>query len=181
MPDDAVLARLGGDEFAILLPNAGAAAPEAAAQGVRAALKAPFSVQGIRLQIGASVGSARYPLDGSTAIELLSKADVAMYTAKRAGKFFQQYSPELATDTLDRLELLADLDTALSGGQFECRYQPKMELETGKVVSAEALVRWRHPKRGLLSPATNRRAAGAHPGRTGRVAGDSGCMARLRV
>ena len=154
LPDDAVLARLGGDEFAILLPNAGAAAPEAAAQGVRAALKAPFSVQGIRLQIGASVGSARYPRDGSTAIELLSKADVAMYTAKRSGKFFQQYSPELATDTLDRLELLADLDTALSGGQFECRYQPKMELETGKIVSAEALVRWRHPKRGLLSPAT---------------------------
>jgi diguanylate cyclase (GGDEF)-like protein len=154
LPDDAVLARLGGDEFAILLPNAGTAATEAAAQGVRAALKAPFSVQGVRLQIGASVGSARYPLDGSTAIELLSKADVAMYTAKRAGKYFQQYSPELATDTLDRLELLADLDNALSGGQFECRYQPKMELETGKVVSAEALVRWWHPKRGLLSPAT---------------------------
>jgi diguanylate cyclase (GGDEF)-like protein len=153
LPEDAVLARLGGDEFAILLPNAGSTAPEAAAQDVRAALKAPFSVQGVRLQIGASVGSARYPLDGSTAIELLSKADVAMYTAKRAGKFFQQYSPELETDTLDRLELLADLDNALSGGQFECRYQPKMELETGKVVSAEALVRWRHPKRGLLSPA----------------------------
>jgi diguanylate cyclase (GGDEF)-like protein len=153
LPQDAVLARLGGDEFAILLPNAGHAAAEAAAQDVRAALRAPFSVQGVRLQISASVGSARYPFDGSTAIELLSKADVAMYTAKRAGRFFQQYTPDLETDTLERLELLADLEGALNNGEFECRYQPKMDLASGRIVSAEALVRWRHPTRGLLSPA----------------------------
>jgi diguanylate cyclase (GGDEF)-like protein len=153
LPEDAVLARLGGDEFAVLLPNAGCNAPDAAAQDIRAALRAPFSVQGVRLQISASVGSARYPLDGSTAIELLSKAEVAMYTAKRAGKFFQQYTPDLDTDTLERLELLADLEGAFDDGQFECRYQPKMDLATGRIVSAEALVRWRHPTRGLLSPA----------------------------
>jgi diguanylate cyclase (GGDEF)-like protein len=153
LPDDALLARLGGDEFAILLPDAGAKAAEGAAEDVRAALRAPFSVQGVRLQIGVSIGSARFPEDGRTAIELLSRADVAMYTAKRSGKFFQHYAPELESDTLDRLELLADLETALSDGQFECLYQPKMDLETGKIVSAEALVRWRHPERGLLTPA----------------------------
>jgi len=154
LPDSALLARLGGDEFAVLLPNSGPSAPASAAQDIRQALRAPFSIQGVRLQVGCSIGSARYPIDGKNAVELLSRADIAMYHAKRSGKTFQQYLPELESDTLDRLELLADLDAALTSGQFECVFQPKMEVGTGRIVSAEALVRWRHPERGLLSPAT---------------------------
>jgi len=153
LPTDAVLARLGGDEFAILLPDAGSTAPERLAHDVRSALKTPLTVQGHRLHVSASIGSARYPVDGATPIELLSKADMAMYTAKRAGRAFQQYSHHLENDSLDRLALLADLYVALTEGQFECCYQPKLNLQTGKVVSAEALVRWRHPTRGLLAPA----------------------------
>jgi len=153
LPEKAILSRLGGDEFAVLVPFATEGEPARVAQLIRASLRTPFAIQGARLQVGCAIGGARFPEDGVDAVALLARADVAMYNAKRAGRTFQQYQPELETDILNRLKLMADLEKALAEGQFEVRYQPMMEVATGRVTGAEALVRWRHPERGLSSPA----------------------------
>ncbi|MBX3313068.1 MAG: EAL domain-containing protein [Actinobacteria bacterium] len=151
--DDALIARLGGDEFAVLL--VGMIDPDDAwrtAERIRDALAQPFLVDDIRLQSNASIGIALYPDQAFDAPSLIQRADVAMYNAKRSGKGIALYAPEDDRSSVTRLTLISDLPDAVAAGQLELHYQPFVDLRTGRIVRAEALVRWRHPTWGLLQP-----------------------------
>ena len=152
-PCDTV-ARLGGDEFAILLPNAGSTEQVVkAASRIVEALKQPFQLEGLRVDIGASIGVASYPEHGQEAATLLQRADVAMYQAKSSDQPIVLYTPESDHNTPERLTLAADLRHALTDDQIEIFYQPKARLADGAVVGVEALLRWNHPTRGMVGPA----------------------------
>jgi diguanylate cyclase (GGDEF)-like protein/PAS domain S-box-containing protein len=147
-------ARLGGDEFGLVLDNAATA--EAATEATRrllAALEPPFTVGGRDLSISASLGIALATTGRETMEELMRNADLAMYEAKRRGggqlSIFEESMHELA---LGRLELGAELQRAVEEQQFELHFQPIVRLDTAAVVGAEALLRWRHPTRGMLAP-----------------------------
>jgi diguanylate cyclase (GGDEF)-like protein len=151
-PDD-VVARLGGDEFGILL----AAAPnrvtaQAFAERLIHVLAAPFLVQELALEVGASIGVALYPEHGRDVDTLLQRADVAMYQAKSNLRGHVVYSPDHDSYSPDRLLLLGELRGAIDDRQLTVVYQPKVDLATGRVIGGEALVRWPHPRRGLLCP-----------------------------
>ena len=149
-----LLARLGGDEFAVLLPDAGLDEAEALASRLRALVLEPMTVEGIRLHVGVSIGVAGAPVPAATVEELLRCADVAMYAAKAARTGVQVYVPDPRGGTGDRLRTMEDLRSALeSDDEIVVHLQPQVDLRTGAVVGAEALVRWHHPVRGLLSPA----------------------------
>ncbi len=152
--DSDTAARLGGDEFAILLE--GIADPQAAvatAERVLASLRAPFDVDGRLLQVTGSVGVAPAFTGGATMEELMRNADLAMYDAKRAGGArCRLYAEEMHEVALTRLELGGELRRAVEQGEFELYFQPIVGLESTAIVGAEALLRWRHPERGLLAP-----------------------------
>jgi diguanylate cyclase (GGDEF)-like protein len=152
---DDVLARLGGDEFAVLMPAAEPAEARALAQRLSDLLHAPFTVADVRLHVGVSIGIATTPAPATTVQELLHCADVAMYSAKRAREHVHVYVPDPVTGTAgsDRLRTMEELRTALDGDELVVFMQPQMDLRDGRIVGAEALVRWNHPTRGLLSPA----------------------------
>src|SRR3954471_14982260 len=147
------LARLGGDEFAVVLNPGDEASASAAGLRLRAALERSFAVGGIRVHIDASIGIALYPDHAQNANGLLQRADVAMYEAKRTRTGHEVYLPERDHHSRRRLELLGELRDGLQGGQLVLHYQPKAEIATGEVHGVEALVRWAHPRRGLLPPA----------------------------
>ena len=147
------LARLGGDEFAVVLHPGDEATASVAGLRLRAALEQPFAVGGMRVHIDASVGIALYPDHARDALGLLQRADVAMYEAKRARTGHEIYLPARDRHSRERLALIGELRGAIDGGQLVLHYQPKAELATGQVRGVEALVRWAHPKRGLLTPA----------------------------
>jgi diguanylate cyclase (GGDEF)-like protein/PAS domain S-box-containing protein len=146
-------ARLGGDEFAILVEGAtGAGEIEEIAARVVDKLAAPLDVAG-GLTTSVSVGVATTP-GVRGAAEMLSQADLALYAAKGAGKGrWRRYEPGLHLAAVDRLEIRTELERAITSGAFALRYQPIVELHSGAMVGVEALVRWRHPRRGLVSPA----------------------------
>jgi diguanylate cyclase (GGDEF)-like protein len=151
-PGDLV-ARLGGDEFAVLLPSVreGSVAREVAAR-LRAALAEPIRLEGMSFEIEASVGIALYP-DDATAVEvLLQRADVAMYLAKERRTGVETYASEADRNSPARLSLLGDLRRGIDRGELELHYLPKVFLADGRTGGMEALVRWRHPRRGLLMP-----------------------------
>jgi diguanylate cyclase (GGDEF)-like protein len=149
-PQDLV-ARLGGDEFAVLVAD-GALADELA-QRVSDSLRQPMSLSRSRVTVSASVGLVHGSAEAD-ASALLAAADMAMYAAKAAGPGqVRLFRPEMRRALDDRLHLEAELGTALREDQFELHYQPYVNIETGTVTGAEALVRWRHPTRGLLLPA----------------------------
>jgi diguanylate cyclase (GGDEF)-like protein/PAS domain S-box-containing protein len=145
------VARMGGDEFAILVEQSDAASAALdAAERITVALQAPFEVDGREVFVTASVGIAV----GGDADELLRCSDVAMYRAKTGGKAQHVvYAPPMDDHLIGRLELVADLRRALGDGELVVHYQPTVELESGRIVGVEALVRWQHPTRGLLQPA----------------------------
>ena len=146
-------ARLGGDEFAILIEGAAHATEiEEIAARVVDALGAPLDIAS-GLTTSVSIGVATTPgVRGSA--EMLSQADLALYAAKDAGKSrWRRYEPELHLAAVDRLEVRTELERAITSGAFALRYQPIVELCSGAMVGVEALVRWRHPRRGLLAPA----------------------------
>ena len=147
--------RLGGDEFAILeLAGEQPAAAARLAGRLVEELSRPFDVQHHQIHVGASVGIALWPADGTDADELLKNADLALYRAKADGRgVFRFFKPEMDEQVRARRGLELELRTALAGEQFELHYQPIVETGAGKVVALEALVRWRHPKRGLIGPA----------------------------
>ena len=146
------LARVGGDEFAILLNDSGQLEAEAAALRLRAALAAPFTLEGIALQTSASIGIALYPEHGDDLTGLLRRADMAMYKAKSGHSGHHLYRSADNKHGSTRLRTLQELRTGLAGDQLVLHYQPKIELKTGTVNGVEALVRWNHPTRGLLFP-----------------------------
>ncbi|WP_373693868.1 putative bifunctional diguanylate cyclase/phosphodiesterase [Parafrankia sp. BMG5.11] len=145
-------ARLGGDEFAVLLEHADTDAARRVADRVLVALSGAFEVGGMTLHVGASIGAALYPDHAADAQTLLQRADVAMYGAKSGRTGVEYYRPGAEVNTLLRLDMIESLRAALGTGQLEVHYQIKVELASGRSHGVEALVRWRHPTRGLLTP-----------------------------
>jgi diguanylate cyclase (GGDEF)-like protein/PAS domain S-box-containing protein len=151
--DGDTVARLGGDEFAVLLPGvASVQDATTVADKLSAAIEAPFTVDGLTLDVGASIGVAAYPEHGAAASELLQRADVAMYAAKDAHLSYVVYDPGLDRHSPRRLGLLGQLRRALAAGELVVHYQPKADVRSGRIVGVEALVRWQHPENGLLGP-----------------------------
>ncbi|MEL7310330.1 MAG: EAL domain-containing protein [Pseudomonadota bacterium] len=149
-----LVGRLGGDEFAILAESLNSPYDaEIVAGKILEALQMPFILGGHSVTIGASIGIALYPHDAGDAEELLTRSDIAMYQAKRNGRNnIMFYSPELNKSAEARNAMIRELSMAIAEGQFEVQYQPKACARTHRLVGLEALVRWRHPRRGLLSP-----------------------------
>ena len=149
------VARLGGDEFCIILSELDDAGNiERVAENILQKLANPFSLGEEVAYISASMGITLYPDDAAEVEDLLKDADQAMYVAKNAGRNRLSYfTPALEQAAQTRLHLLNDLRGALAGGQFQVYYQPIVELATGHIHKAEALIRWQHPERGLVSPA----------------------------
>jgi diguanylate cyclase (GGDEF)-like protein len=152
---DGTVARLGGDEFAVLLPSIeGPACLASVSDRISAALADAITVEGVDVDIQASIGGATFPDHGELGEVLLQHADIAMYAAKASEHVFVCYSAEIDSHSPRRLALAADLRRALaSNGQIVLHYQPVASPVTGEVKSMEALVRWHHPHRGLLQPA----------------------------
>ncbi|MBJ7310710.1 EAL domain-containing protein [Rugamonas sp. CCM 8940] len=148
------LARLGGDEFTIILSGLDhVSSVERIAQNILDNLSRPFALDGDSGQVSASVGIALYPSDASDPEALLRHADQAMYAAKNGGRNrYSYFTPDLQLAAQARLQVALDLRLALAERQFELYYQPIVNLRTGGISRAEALLRWRHPQRGLLSP-----------------------------
>jgi diguanylate cyclase (GGDEF)-like protein len=148
------LARLGGDEFVLLIQEvASRQDAETVARKVITQLAQPTNLSGLDVHISPSVGICICPDDGDSAETLLQHADAAMYHAKKKGRnTFQFFAPAMNAFARDRLELESGLRTALAQREFELHYQPKVDVATGRIESAEALIRWRHPKRGLIPP-----------------------------
>ena len=148
------LARLGGDEFTALI--LGIERPEDAsvvAERICAMMREPFLLEGRNVTITTSVGIASYPDDGHDGATLLKHADTAMYRAKQSGRGNAQiYRPSLTSELLLRMDLDNNLRCALEQGQFHLVYQPQIDVASGLVRSVEALIRWTHPVRGLVSP-----------------------------
>jgi diguanylate cyclase (GGDEF)-like protein len=147
-----IVARLGGDEFGVLSPEAtDATTAIALAERLRAALASPFEVGGVSIEVQASVGIALAPDHGTDAETLVRRADTAMYAAKPGGAP-QIYLSEHDSGSPERLALAGDLRRALEARELVVYYQPQIDLRSGAVRGVEALVRWRHPRRGFLAP-----------------------------
>jgi diguanylate cyclase len=152
-PDD-VLARLGDDEFVILLRDLHSAAEaDDVARRLGEALQEPFVVSEVPLMVEASFGVAIAPQDGRTYASLLQKADLAMFRAKSRRSGVQHYDAAFDRRTAERLTMLNDLRIAIDDGSLDLVYQPKIDLRTDAVVGTEALLRWVHATRGVVSPA----------------------------
>ena len=148
-----VVARLGGDEFAVLVPRVedGATAERIAAR-FREAIGGPLTVDGIPISVGASLGVSIYPEHGADIDTLLRNADSAMYRAKRDPRGVQLYRATSRERSTTRLDLLADLQRGIAEGELITAFQPQADLRTGLITGVEALVRWRHPRLGVVMP-----------------------------
>lgn len=148
------VARVGGDQFALLTENHDNLMDiTTCAQRLIEKLNAPYVLGRKDCQVTLSIGISVFPSDGSDSQALLKAADVAMYGAKAAGQNnFLYYSPSMNVHTVERLELESDLSRALERGELLLHYQPKVEIMTGRITGTEALLRWKHPLRGLVPP-----------------------------
>ncbi len=154
LPPRCLLARLGGDEFVALLGSRhDKASARRTAEGLQAALDEPFPLDGFLIPMQASIGVALAPAHASTRAELLRCADVAMYRAKAHQSGIEMYRVGGDRNTRERLLLASELPGALEGDELVLHYQPKVSIADRRFVGAEALVRWGHPRLGLLSPA----------------------------
>ena len=146
--------RMGGDEFAVVIPDAQSRSTvEQMAQRIIDSIKVPYDIEGTTIEIGVSIGCAFGPVDGATVDDLILKADLALYEAKGAGRGIARYfSSELQSEKEDRVRLEADLRSALASKQFHLVFQPLIAAKTQQLVGFEALIRWNHPKRGLIPP-----------------------------
>jgi len=148
------VARLGGDEFGILPgDDTDLSAAAAVALKIQQAFEPGFTMNDETVHVAPSIGIALFPEHGSTTVDLLHRADLAMYTAKRTGDGHAVFSAAQETQTGDHLALLLDLRHCVTREELVLDYQPKIDLATGAICGVEALVRWRHPKQGLLAPA----------------------------
>jgi len=154
LPPHALLARWGGDEFNVLLPKV--RAPEdaiAVANRVRAAIRRPFEIEGGQVYATLSIGLSVYPYDGQDAETLIRHADISMHRAKRqGGDASLAFVPEMHRAAAARASLDAELHRAVERDEFAVYFQPQVELAGGRIIGAECLVRWQHPRRGLLAP-----------------------------
>jgi diguanylate cyclase (GGDEF)-like protein/PAS domain S-box-containing protein len=150
-----VAARLGGDEFGIIIPDASDLEEiSAVARRLIDVIGSPFKIQGQKINIGASIGIAVAPGDGEEAGKLLKNANLALSQVKLRGKgAFRYFEPEMNARAQERRRLEWDLRAAIEGNALDVHYQPLVSLSNGRVVAAEALVRWTHPERGYVSPA----------------------------
>ena len=151
------VARLGGDEFLIVLSDMQGDALQAAAgvaSHIAYSLSQPFMIEGHNLFITTSLGIALHPFDGDNPTDLIKNADTAMYHAKEQGRNnFQFFADYMNASILARLKLEQELREAFEAGQFQLHYQPQVDIASGRIVGAEALIRWQHPRRGMVSPA----------------------------
>ncbi len=152
--DAVFVARLGGDEFAVLLQGDDVAAAQRVGQLVRDVIAEPVILSGLALGIDASIGISFAPAHGSTVAALMSRADAAMYVAKNARTGVEAYLAVRDEGGIDQLALLAELRTALTARELELHYQLVHRVSDREVISAEALIRWQHPTRGPLAPAS---------------------------
>jgi diguanylate cyclase (GGDEF)-like protein len=152
LPRSAMVARLSGDEFAIVLPGANADIASQAAEHVLRTVEQPVQLDEVSVDVSASIGIAVAPEHGTDAELLQRHADVAMYVARSRRADYALYFPEQDMHSRERLELAADLRRAVERGELRLHYQPIVSLHTGRIEEAEALVRWQHPTRGLVSP-----------------------------
>jgi diguanylate cyclase (GGDEF)-like protein len=152
--DSDTLARMGGDEFTLVAGRIDdARGAVIIAEKLLSAFRQPFPVGEHELFVTASLGVSLYPQDGEDAASLQRNADIAMYRAKAGGKNqYEFFQPEMSADAVEHLAMENDLRRAVERGEFELHYQPVLDLASGRVVSLEALLRWRHPARGLLHP-----------------------------
>ena len=151
---DGLVARMGGDEFAIL-PAEQTDDPdvlEEIAHALTATVQQPTVIEEMTLQVGASVGIARYPVDGDDSHALLRRADVAMYTAKDGHHGVKLYAAESDHNSVHRLSVISDFQRALERDELVVHYQPIVDVRGAEVRGAESLVRWQHPEHGLLAP-----------------------------
>ncbi len=150
------VARLGGDEFAVVLPEvAGPKATEMVAERILASVAQLFRIREEEVRIGCSVGIALFPRDGKGPEDLLKHADLALYEAKEAGgATLRFFSPDVATAREERMEIEKGLRSAVGRQELFLLYQPIVELASGRIASVEALLRWRHPRMGVIPPAS---------------------------
>lgn len=153
--DTDTVARLGGDEFVVVIGRLQSADDLAiVASKILRSLNQPFIMEGKEIFVTASVGAAVYPRDGEHGETLLRNADVAMYRVKEHGRNnYRFYAPEMTHMAIDRLDMEGNLRRALERDELEVFYQPLVDLEGGRIVGAEALIRWRHPRIGMIQPA----------------------------
>jgi diguanylate cyclase (GGDEF)-like protein len=153
--DTDTIARLGGDEFTVILCGlADKHGAERVAQEILNKLAEPFSLKDEVVYISASIGITLYPQDAGNIEDLIKNADQAMYAAKKEGRNrWKYFTPSMQAATQNRMRLLNDLRGALADSQFKLHYQPVVDLKTGSIRKAEALIRWQHPTRGSISPA----------------------------
>lgn len=153
-PTGSVLARLGGDEFALLVPKGGDDLwVDDLARKILTAISEPFQLDEVQVSAKTSVGIACFPRDGRDPDHLLKRADLALYAAKAAGRNTSRFfDPVLEESANTRVRLQQELGAALAKEQFEVMYQPQVNVRTGQVSGFEALVRWQHAERGLISP-----------------------------
>ncbi len=149
--DTDVLVRVGGDELAVVITDTDAAYAIAVARRLVAKLEEPFVLDAVSVRISASIGIANAPTDAADSTALLRCADLAMYRAKVGSSDVETYRHEVDDDG-NRLRLVEELRDAVDAGQFELHYQPQVDLRTGEVSAVEALLRWPHPRLGMVSP-----------------------------
>ncbi|MGH2459853.1 MAG: putative bifunctional diguanylate cyclase/phosphodiesterase, partial [Chloroflexota bacterium] len=147
------IARLGGDELAVLLPDTDADGALVAAAKILKVQEQPFVIEGYTLNVGASIGIALFPQHGADANTLMRHADVAMYVAKRSRCGYAVYAADQDQHAPSRLAFLSELRSAIEQDQLVLYYQPQADFRTGQIIRVEALVRWQHPKRGVVPPA----------------------------
>lgn len=148
-----VVARLGGDEFSILLPQlAGADDVRHVIKKLHDCLEAPFVIDGILIAVETSIGVATMPEHADDADTLLQRADIAMYRAKQMASDYAVYAPEFNPHSPERLGLMAELRDAIEQNHLLLHFQPKVDIKTNRIAGNEALVRWQHPRLGLLFP-----------------------------
>jgi diguanylate cyclase (GGDEF)-like protein len=148
-----LMARLGGDEFGVVLPSLSEDhVATRVAQRLIEELEHPVVVEGIALDVSASIGIAMFPAHSDDVETLLRRADVAMYAAKESGGGYEVYSPALDKNSPSRLTLIGQVRPAIDNDEFFLHYQPKARLSDGRVTGVEALIRWQHPDRGLVPP-----------------------------
>jgi diguanylate cyclase (GGDEF)-like protein len=147
------VARLGGDEFGVLMPTLQRPADAMLfAQTLITRLREPFLVEGLTLEVDGSIGIACFPMHGTTVEQLNQRADIAMYAAKESGRGHVMFEPELDRYSPRRLALAGALRQAIVDGEIILYFQPKADLQTGRIVGVEALARWQHPELGLVGP-----------------------------